>query len=170
MKSDKLQRERRNQAVQRFAKERHRGGKRHNGAVAVETAIVLPVFLLIIVAVFDLGLAVFRYNTLASAARRGIRQAIVHGSKAPPEATAWGPMSYSGAASDSTEIARAIRPRLLTFDPSDVYVQADWLDGDNEPDQRVRITLRYEQQAIVPALLGYPPLTLEATTSMRILH
>lgn len=156
--------------IRRYMKCQNRSLQGRRGATAVEAAIVVPVFLLIIVAIFDLGLAVFHYNTLAAAARRGARQAIVHGSMAAPQATAWGPKSYSGMASDSAEIARAIQPRLLAFDPSKVNVQAEWLDGDNEPDHRVRITLSYEQRAIIPGLLGYPPLLLEAATTMRILH
>jgi hypothetical protein len=147
-----------------------RAAARRDGAAAVEAAIVLPVFLLIIIAMFDLGLAVFHYNTLGAAAKRGARQAIVHGASAAPQMNAWGPASYSGAASDSSEIARAIQPRLFSFDPASVQLQADWIDGGNQPDQRVRVTLSYQQRAIVPSLLGYPPLQLRAVSTMRILH
>ena len=44
----------------------------------VEFALVIPIFLLLLVALFDLGRAVFAYNTLTNAAREGARMAIVN--------------------------------------------------------------------------------------------
>ncbi len=48
------------------------------GQALVEFALVLPIFILVLVAVFDLGRAVFAYNTLTNAAREGARMAIVN--------------------------------------------------------------------------------------------
>ena len=59
------------------------------GATLVEAAIVLPVFLLLVFGIIELGLAVARYNMLAEVARDGARMAIVHGADAPPEMAAW---------------------------------------------------------------------------------
>ena len=55
---------------------RRRRGTR--GQALVEFALVIPIFLLIIVGLFDLGRAVFAYNTLTNAAREGARMAIVN--------------------------------------------------------------------------------------------
>jgi hypothetical protein len=44
----------------------------------VEFALVLPIFVLFMVAIFDLGRAAFAYNTLTNAAREGARMAIVN--------------------------------------------------------------------------------------------
>ena len=44
----------------------------------VEFALVIPIFLLVLVSLFDLGRAVFAYNTLTNAAREGARMAIVN--------------------------------------------------------------------------------------------
>ena len=52
--------------------------RRGRGQALVEFALVLPVFLLMLVALFDLGRAVFAYNTLTNAAREGVRLAIVN--------------------------------------------------------------------------------------------
>ena len=57
--------------------------RRAPGQALVEFALVIPIFLLIFVALFDLGSAVFTYNSLTNAAREGARLAIVnqdHGS------------------------------------------------------------------------------------------
>lgn len=48
------------------------------GQSLVEFALVLPVFILVLVSLFDLGRGVFAYNTLTNAAREGARLAIVN--------------------------------------------------------------------------------------------
>lgn len=55
-----------------------RGRPRTVGQALVEFALILPIFLLIFVSLFDLGRAVFVYNTLTNAAREGARLAIVN--------------------------------------------------------------------------------------------
>jgi Flp pilus assembly protein TadG len=57
---------------------RPRRTRSRGGQALVEFALVIPVFLLILVALFDLGRAVFAYNTLTNAAREGARIAIVN--------------------------------------------------------------------------------------------
>jgi Flp pilus assembly protein TadG len=51
---------------------------RNRGQALVEFALVIPLFLLMLVGIFDLGRAVFSYNTLTNAAREGARLAIVN--------------------------------------------------------------------------------------------
>jgi hypothetical protein len=48
------------------------------GQALVEFALVIPIFLLVMIALFDLGRAVFAYNTLTNAVREGARIAIVN--------------------------------------------------------------------------------------------
>jgi len=57
---------------------RRRDAARRRGQALVEFALVLPIFILLLVAIFDLGRAVFAYNTLTNAAREGARMAIVN--------------------------------------------------------------------------------------------
>lgn len=49
-----------------------------HGQSLVEFALVMPIIFLLIVAVFDMGRAVFAYTTLANAARQGARVAAVN--------------------------------------------------------------------------------------------
>ena len=51
-----------------------RGGR---GQALVEFALVLPVLILVLIAVFDIGRLVFAYNDITNAARQGVRVAIV---------------------------------------------------------------------------------------------
>jgi len=57
---------------------RDASARRGRGQAVVEFALVIPIFLLIVVALFDLGTAVFAYNSLTNAAREGARMAIVN--------------------------------------------------------------------------------------------
>jgi Flp pilus assembly protein TadG len=51
---------------------------RRRGQALVEFALIIPLFLLLLVGIFDLGRAVFAFNTLTNAAREGARIAIVN--------------------------------------------------------------------------------------------
>jgi Flp pilus assembly protein TadG len=61
-----------------FRRSHRRAADRSPGQALVEFALVIPIFLLLLVALFDLGRAVFAYNTLTNAAREGARIAIVN--------------------------------------------------------------------------------------------
>jgi len=63
--------------MNRLRRRRARGRGRR-GQAMVEFALVIPIFLLLLVAIFDLGRAVFAYNTLTNAAREGARLAAVN--------------------------------------------------------------------------------------------
>jgi Flp pilus assembly protein TadG len=54
------------------------GNERRRGQSLVEFAVVLPIFLLLFMAIIDLGSAVFTYNSLTNATREGARLAIVN--------------------------------------------------------------------------------------------
>jgi len=49
------------------------------GQALVEFALVLPLFLTLVIAIFDIGRVIWARNSLESAAREGARYAIVHG-------------------------------------------------------------------------------------------
>ena len=83
---------------------------RRRGAVVVEGAIVLTSLIVILFGMLDLALLVLESNTLAEAARRLCRQAVVHGQMAAPRMTTWGPGSLTGTAGDGTEVALALAP------------------------------------------------------------
>lgn len=155
--------------IQQTAIGRNRFGLRaRSGALVVEGAIVLGVVLTLLLGMLDLAIAVLRFNTLSEAARRGARAAIVHGELSSPEKTSWGPATFTGTADDSSELAAAIRPVLVAFDAADVAVTADWLDGGNARDDRVRIAVSYSHQLIFSQLFGSDPITLNGVSTMRI--
>jgi hypothetical protein len=64
--------------MSRLGRTRIGSTRRGRGQALVEFALIIPLFLLLLVALFDLGRAVFAYNTLTNAAREGARMAIVN--------------------------------------------------------------------------------------------
>lgn len=55
---------------------RHRRGD-GRGQTLVEFALILPVFILVLVGIFDFGRAVYGYNTISNASREAVRVGIV---------------------------------------------------------------------------------------------
>jgi Flp pilus assembly protein TadG len=58
------------------------------GQSLVEFALVLPVFILVVVGILDLGRAVYAYNTISNASREAARVAIVNQTPADVQAEA----------------------------------------------------------------------------------
>jgi len=140
------------------------------GVAAVEGAIVLSVFLLILFGMLDLGLLVLDYNTLSEAARRLARQAIVHGQMAAPAQSVWGPATVNGTAADGTEYATALSRELATFNLSKVNYSIEWPVGTNRPDDPVIVTVTFQYPPIIPYLLGSQTIPIRAVTNMSVQH
>lgn len=140
------------------------------GAVIVEGAVVLGVALLVLFAILDLGLAVLHYNALSEGARRVARAAIVRGAMAEPAMTAWGPKPFTGTGASESEIAASLQPALAAIDPSRVTLQVEWLDGDNQPGDRVQVTVSESYLPVVPFFSMQGAIQLRAVSSMRIQH
>ena len=144
--------------------------RQRRGTALVEGTIVLGVFLVIILATCDFGLAVLRRNALAEAARRVTRAAIVHGDNAGPQLSEWGPNTYTNTAADNSEIAAAARPVLVTLSPANVSINTSWPDGGNKTGQRITAVVTYQHVPMLPFLFGSSPLQLRGESTMRIEH
>lgn len=146
------------------------GSAARKGVTSVEGAIVLSVFFVVCFALFDLGLATFRYNAIGAAARGIAREAIVRGSRAAPERSAWGPMAYAGTAADGDEIASVASPLLPTMPRAGVTITVTWPDGDNEEDSRVHVRVGYVHRPFLPLLTLGESLDLQAESAATIAH
>lgn len=133
----------------------------------VEMALVLGVFLTLVLGMFDLASAVHRHNLLSEAARRGAREAIVHGKQAAPARTVWGPTRSTGTAATSSEIAALLAPILVGMQPEDVTITLEWPDGGNAAPQRVRCRVETFYSPVSPIALG-SEIPLSATSTMSI--
>jgi Flp pilus assembly protein TadG len=148
-------------------------GARHDGrrgVAAVEAAIVLSVFLLILFVMIDLSLMVLDYNLLCEGAQQLCRQAMIHGSKSAPQETMWGPTSVQGNAGDGSQYSQAFQQDLATLPLSKVKYQLVWPNGTNRPDDSVQATLSYQYSPMIPFVLGNQPIALQAVCTMAVDH
>lgn len=140
------------------------------GVTALETAITLPVLLLMIFALLDLGLAAIRYNALSEVSRRIARDAIWHGSLAPSVTSSWGPEEFVGTVGDDSAIVMGARGMILTMNGSDVKVRVTWLDNDNSPRDRVQVNVAFEHRPLIPGICPWGTLDLRSSTTMYIVN
>jgi Flp pilus assembly protein TadG len=150
--------------------------RRRRGATLVEAALVLPLFLLIVLGMIDLGVAISRNNALSQAARQGARVASIHGAfcKDGPKANwnggPWGPATVIVSASDTGPVASAIRPYLSSQDVDTATITVEWPDGNNEPERgRVKVEVTTSFQPITTYVFS-KKFTLTASSTMLISH
>jgi len=145
--------------VRRFGSER--------AQALVETALVLPVLLLLIVGLFDVGRALWLSNTLATAVREGSRYGVVHGalSGAP---TGPGSASYTPPNSD-TLITAKVRDYANGV-PSSLTVQSTWPDGNANRGSRIVVSASFPFIPILSSVFlgGGLGITLQSSSSLVI--
>lgn len=137
------------------------------GATLVESAITLPLLLLIIFGVIDLGLAVQRAALCHEVARIGARMAVVHGADAG-ENRVWSAEQAVAA------IHSRIDPLLqaAAVDPNNVQVSVTWQKaGDakypNSPGSYVTVQVSMTSISHIP-FLRLSPVTISSDSRMVI--
>ena len=149
--------------------------RRHarRAAVATETALVLPAFLVIVLGFIDVAVGVARHNSLSHAARHATRQAMVHGNGAPAgwNGGAWGPETIDQPATAAgVPAVDAVRPMLAQCPLDESRVRVEWPDGSNAAGKPVRVTVTSTYRPMVTFLLGNPAIALTASSTMPIAH
>lgn len=106
----------------------------------VETALVLPLLLLLLVGLFDVGRAIWLSNTLATAVREGSRYGVVHGalSGAPT-----GPGSGSYTPPDTDTVITAQVRYYSVGVPNNLTVQSTWPDGNANRGSRIVVSASF---------------------------
>jgi len=132
-----------------------RTGKKEGGQSLVEFALVLPIFLLLLFAIVDFGMAFHAWITVTNSAREGARVGAVRAS--------------------ATDIEQRVRDTAGTLDQDDLLVTVTNAEGD--PGQSVVVDVSYDYSLISP-LAGIVnmvsggtisgSLTLSSTADMRL--
>lgn len=121
------------------------------GQSLVEFAVVVPVFLMIVLGLFDGARAVWHYNTLAQATREGTRYAIVHS-----EAT-------------TTQIENVVRGHASGLSQGRLTVTVTFPDGGQRPGDKVDVHATYSFKPLFD-LVGLPGITMSSSSRMTIQH
>lgn len=167
-----------------------RANKEH-GQALVEFALTLPVFLLILVAIFDLGHVVWANDALSNAAREAARYAVVHGgspSTACPAGPPFDPGSVPAATatcpypSPSRAAIEEIAARSLIGVGGDVSISVcygrvspcsgnvDETGATNGRGTPVTVSISATVSLAAPALLGLGPISLSTASTMIVSH
>lgn len=173
--------------------------RRHEqrGQAMVEFALILPLFIFLLLVIFDLGHVVWANNTLATAAREGARFAVVHGgtqrTTCPqgPLPTTYGgtvdtatqcgftPSSLSPLVDSREGIKAAANGWLMgvgtTPTVSVCYGQVTTCTSDTDASgatsdrgQLVTVTVTANVGLAAPSFMGMGPFTLSATATMLV--
>jgi Flp pilus assembly protein TadG len=134
-----------------------RTGRSERGQSLVEFALVAPVFILVLVGIFDVGRAVFAFNTLSNASREAARVAIVNQTEADIEAEA---------------VKQAVSLGITSGEVTVAYVGHDGTGTCSSPygvGCRASVTVQYTFVAATPVIgqiLG--PFAITSTTEMPV--
>lgn len=126
-----------------------------SGQAMAEVALVILVFLVLLMALFDLGRAIYAYNTVSNAARAAARVAIVNQAEPPIRAEA---------------MAQTIgmEPSLVEVDLDDLTTACGTPIQIGCP---LQVTVRYRWTAITPLISNLVgPIELSSTTVMSLEH
>lgn len=132
------------------------GREASRGQGLVEFALIFPILMLLLVAIFDVGRLVFAYNDITNAARVGARVAIVN--------------QASGAAQAATINQAALG--LANADVTVSYLEPD-LSADCASPYKLgcvaEVTVEFDWQAITPIIGSFlGPVTVTTETRMPI--
>jgi Flp pilus assembly protein TadG len=147
--------------------------QRRRGATLVESALIFPALVMLLVGAIDLGMGVFNQQILSEAARMGVRTAIVHGTLAQSgyNGGTWGPTTYGPVAANTADPrAQAIAPYLTGLDPSQVNVTYTWPDNSSAAEKRVQLTLTTTWTPVLGFIFGNSSYTLSASSMIPIAH
>lgn len=131
-----------------------RFGGKTRGQTLVEFALILPIFILVLVGIFDFGRAVYAFNTISNASRQAVRLGIVDQNVTNLQAEAVKAAVSLGAVPGDVDVA-FLTPNLSGTCTSPVGVGCV-----------VEITVHYQYTAATP-LIGNLVGTIDMSSTTR---
>ena len=109
--------------------------RRRRGVTVIESAFILPLVIIILLAIIIGAVGVSSYQEVASIARDGARYASVRGYQ-------YNMYTANPPATPSDVYNNAIRPRMSIIDPANVTYSVTW-SPDNKPGSLVTVHVQY---------------------------
>jgi Flp pilus assembly protein TadG len=167
----------------------HKPRHHRAGQALVETALILPLFLALLLGIVDMGRAVWATTSLASAAREAARYAIVHGGTSSNPCPVGTPSGDAVIPAPSADCLHPSPSKQSIVDAgiaaaiaggSDVAVtvcygagcsgNTDTLTGNNARGQTVTVVVSSNVNLVVPSLLGRSSFVLSGSSTMVVNH
>ena len=160
--------------------------KRSRGQALVEFALVLPLFLLMLFAMVDIGRVIWANDNLANAAREGARWASVHGNwkfaecQTGPTVGTSPPVQCTPTTPDSKEPTRVQARGFLVAPGSNVVIyvcyfatnacslDADETGASNARGEFVTVTATSTVEIITGSLLGFGSFNVSSSSTVVI--
>mgnify|MGYP001151070634 CR=1 FL=1 len=136
---------------------KRRRSTNRRGAVLVETAIVLPVTILLLLGTMVAGLGVFRYNQIAYLTRLGARWASVHGPNYQTD-------QKKSAPTAADVMAGAVTPYLSGINAGDLTPTLTWNTGATPATVTFRLSYRWLPEISYASFLPKGATTTSAVT------
>ena len=140
-----------------------------HGQSLVDFALILPLFVLLVVGVFDLGRAFFAYIAISNAAREGVRVYTF----SPDDATLAfidNAVDFEIGASTVVDPANVSQPVIRCVDPSSntiILVDTNAKLWNCKAESPISVTLTYSQTMILSFFFS-GPLVMEKTAEMMV--
>lgn len=125
--------------------------RRSKGQSLVETAIILPIVLLLIMGIIDFGLLFNNYILISNASREGARKAALGGT--------------------DSEVVQIIENMTTTLDLSKMTINISPSFGSRGHGTEVKVSIAYDSKLITPLIDNFFPggvATLKNTSIMRV--
>ncbi|WP_110182998.1 TadE/TadG family type IV pilus assembly protein [Nocardioides solisilvae] len=141
---------------------RHRGER---GASAVEFALILPIFLLLLFGIIDFGYAINRGSMINNAARDAAREASFNLTKAQVETVA---RTGTASVGDASNVFITVTCRKPPPSPGGVGAACGSYDADRAPGGAAVVTIKYQHKMLTPVGIFFPGgIDLTRTAEMR---
>lgn len=137
------------------------------GQSLVEFALILPIFLLLLVGIFDLGHVVWSNDALTNAAREAARFAIVNGNQAQTPASRQDVKNaaINWAANVGTNVSATV-----CWSAPGLPCSGDTDTGTADRGQLVTVTVTANVRLAAPSFFGFGGFPLSSTTTMLVNH
>jgi len=134
--------------------------RRAAGQSLVEFALVFPVLIIMLIAIFDFGRLVFAYNAITNAAREGARVGIINQTESGIQ---------DEVINQGTSLGLVAADVVVTYVKSDAPTQPCPDDPPTSLECLVVVTVSYDWQAITPVIGNIVgPITVTAISEMPI--
>jgi len=138
------------------------------GQSLVEFALVLPVLLIVLLGVLDLGRLYFAYVTVTNASREGARLGMIKPANTASIQTRTQRESANALHLSSSNIV--IECAAYSNNPPYAYSTEQCVEDDLQPGDRIRVTVNYNFQFLSLYLFRMPAIKLSNSTSMAIMQ
>jgi Flp pilus assembly protein TadG len=135
--------------------------KSDRGETIIEFTLATVMLVILLLSVVEMGRMVLVYNTVANAARAGVRYAVVHGG----DRTGSGANGPSGSGS-TTQVQTVVKDfaGAANLTPANLSITVSYPDGGNDAGSRVSVAVQYAYDPLVSYFISMLSVNMSSTS------